>query len=471
MVSGLIIHEMGRRFCLLLVTVLLCGCESNDTPPTPSPGNGSGETITGSERIGWDQNAASFAELSNFRFAIYVDGARSEVAGVSCASTAGAAGFACSGQLPSMAPGSHVLELAAFTTAGGGITESPRSAQFRVTVAGSTAPAPSNTIEEGAQIVTRDGVRLEVSLVVEGLVDVSDLARAPDGRLLIAERPGTIVVLAEGQEPVRTSLSSSDGEILALALAPAFESKRHIFVIQSGSGASRLVRYRSFEGQFIERMVLLPDVTASSNPSATLRFGPDGKLYAAFDDAGSRDAAARLSDWSGKILRLNEDGTTPDDQPGASPVFWSGIAEPLGLDWAGPAGTLWMGERGADRVERLRALVTSNTRPRRAGQQRSYALPGRVGATSLAFYRSEAVDRFRNDLFIAAREGMYLLRVQFDPTERQRAISTEKLLEGQLGDLRAVLTSPDGAIYVANRSSLWRLTPVRGARPNPAGSR
>jgi glucose/arabinose dehydrogenase len=457
---------MAGRLCLMLAAALLCACESNDDPPAPSPGHGADETITGRERIGWDQRAASASELSTFRYAIYVDGTRSELGGVSCASSEGASGFPCSGQLPSMASGSHVLELAAFITSGGGIVESARSSPLRVTVTGSTAPAGSDasTLENGAQLVTRDGVRLIASLLVERLQDVSDLARTSDGRLLIAERRGAVVILARDREPFRTSLDPRDGELLALAPSPAFASNGHLFVVQSASGVSRVVRYRFLDGQFIERMVLLPDVPASANAAAALRFGPDGKLYAAFDDAGRRDAASTLSEWTGKILRLNEDGTTPEDQPAASPVFWSGIAEPLGIDWTVPPGTMWMAERGTDRVERIRALATGSARPRRAGQHASYVLPGSVGASSLAFYRSEVIPQFRGNLFIAARYGMYLLRVQFDETERLRAVTTEKLLEGQLADLRSVVTSPDGALYVANGTSLWRLDPVDAPR-------
>jgi glucose/arabinose dehydrogenase len=458
----------GRLFLLVLAAALFCGCESNDEPPAPSPGNGTGETITGRERIGWDQAAASAAELATFRFAIYVDGARSELAGVSCGSTAGAAGFECSGQLPTMTTGSHVLELAAFTNSTTGVVESARSAMLRVTVTGATSPAPSDAMEHGAEIVTRDGIRLQASLVVERLQDVSDLAHTPDGGLLVGERAGTVVIHSTAHEPFRASLDPRDGELLAIAPSPAFATNGHVFVIQSAGGISRLLRHRYFEGQFIERMVVLADVPASPNPSATLRFGPDGKLYAAFDDAGNRDAAARLSEWTGKILRLNEDGTTPDDQPAASPVFWSGVAEPLGLDWAADEGTLWTAERGPDRVERLRALGALSARPRRAGQQASYVLPGRVGASSLAFYRSRTISEFRGDLFVAAREGMYLLRVRFSGTERLRAVTTEKLFEGRLGDLRAVLASADGALYVATGSSVWR---VASDAASPPGAR
>ena len=76
----------GVAWLLVLLLAIACG---DSRPPTPSPpGTGAGETITGRERIGWDQPAANTSELATFRYAIYVDGARSELADVSCAQTA-----------------------------------------------------------------------------------------------------------------------------------------------------------------------------------------------------------------------------------------------------------------------------------------------------------------------------------------------------------------------------------------------
>lgn len=450
---------MHRGYLPALLALTLAACESDDRPPTPSPGGGTGETITGRERIGWDQSAGSQAELATLRFAIYVDGNRSEMSGVTCTPTAGPSGFSCSGQLPSMTPGSHVLELAVFTTIGD-IVESPRSAPLRVTVSATTLPSVSNPLQHGERIMTQDGVELQAALVAEALHDVSDVALTADGRLLIAERAGAIVIhdAIEGQQ-FRTLASDGDGGILALALSPDFSSSGHLFVVQSGSGTSRLVRYRLLERRLIERVTLLPDIAAPSNPTAALRFGPDGKLYAAFDAGASRDTAENLADWRGKILRLNADGSTPDDQPAASPVFWSGLSRPRGMDWITDTGPMWIVERGADNVERLRAITTIGARPRRAGQRATYVLPGTVGASSIASFRSRAIVPFDGNLFVAASEGGYLLRVQFDEQDRLRAVLTEKLLEGRLGEVRAVTCSPHGALYVATQDRVWRLLP------------
>jgi glucose/arabinose dehydrogenase len=436
------------------------GCNSSDKPPEQSPGTGTGETITGRERLGWDQAAASASELSTYRFAIYVDGQRSEMADVTCASSAGPSGFACSGRLPAMNSGSHVLELAVFTTANGTV-ESARSPQLRVIVAAATTPAAAQPLTDGERITTGDGVQLETSLLARDLIDVTDVAIPSDGGLFIAQRNGRILMFAGGAEPQSADLDRRDGELLAVALAPDFARSGHVFAIQAQRGAFRLTRHRLMEGQLIERMVILPDVPASADPAARLRFGRDGKLYAAFDDAGDKGAAVKLFAWSGKVLRLNPDGTTPDDQPAASPVMWSNISSPGGFDWPREGRGMWIAETGIDGIERLRALYSGGERPSRVGQRSAYVLPPPVGAVSLAFYRGEQPRELHDDLFIAARKGNYLLRVRFDATDSSRVVATEKLLEGRLGEPRAVAASADGALFIATDSTVWRLMPAR----------
>lgn len=450
----------GRRLIAALVCALgSAACSSNDPPPTPSPGPAPdpGVTITGRERIGWDQPAASHDDLLSFRYAIYVDGARQDMTGVTCADTAGAVGFACSGQLPAMTTGTHVLEISAFIVERDRI-ESARSAPLRVTVTGATAPASDSALAPGDVLTTGDGIRLQAALVVEGLADVMDLALAPGGSLLVAERSGDVVV--SPPDPGGDTFRAATGaRLLAVAPAPDFAGSGHLYAVHDAGGAFRLARYRLAGTQLVERMHVIPDVGSPPNPSASLRFGPDAKLYLALDAGGNADVAARLTDWRGKVLRLNPDGSTPDDQPAASPVFWSGLASPRAIGWAAD-GPLWLAERGLDGVERLRAIASTGGRPRRTGLRASYVLPGDVGAASLAFHDGAGAPGFARNMFVAARTGGYLLRVRFDQADGSKAMASEKLLEGQVGEPRAIAVGPDGALYLATATAVWRLSPV-----------
>jgi len=89
-----IIDTMRRSWILITLFSAACG---SSTPPAPStgPGNGSSESITGRERIGWDQPASDSAELATFGYAIYVDGIRNEIIDPSCSGSASASGFSC----------------------------------------------------------------------------------------------------------------------------------------------------------------------------------------------------------------------------------------------------------------------------------------------------------------------------------------------------------------------------------------
>jgi glucose/arabinose dehydrogenase len=453
---------MGRRFDLLLalVVIVTAGCGGSPAPPpTPSPGTGVGETITGRERLGWDQPASDTAELATFRYAIYVDSTRFELSDVTCGSPAGPGGFACSGRLPAMSVGSHTLELAAFFDTGG-IVESPKSAPLRVTVTGATSPAIAPPLRSGDTVTTGDGVKLGATLLASGLEDVVDVALLPDGRVVVAERAGRVRIAA-GKAVADALAAGTDGGILSLALDRDADGAGYLFVLHAPPGAFRIVRYRIAGSSLVDRMALVRDVPASAEPSGALRVGPDGKLYAALDDAGNRDEAAGPSEWNGKILRFNTDGGTPDDQPAASPVFWSGLKSPRGLGWTPDGAALWMAEKGSEGMERVKALVTGPERPRRAAQRAAHALPQPLGARSLAFHRGDDVREFRGDMFIAASDAACLLRVRFDPSDRLRAISSEKMLEGRIGPVRSVVVATDGSLYVAGQSSIWRLARPR----------
>jgi glucose/arabinose dehydrogenase len=449
-----------RLWVLLLTALVSVGCQKdNPSPPSPGPGPGTGETITGRERLGWDQPAGSTSELASYQYAIYVDDVRGEMSEITCGSTAGPNGYSFSGRLPALSPGARRLQLATFVTSNGAVLESTRSAALQVTVTGVSSPVDAVALQDGETLITTDGLRLETQLVADGFDEPADLAVAEGGRFFVAQQRSVLILHGDR---VTTGLSA-EGTILSIALDPQFDRTGHVYVVEAIAHENgprfRTSRYRELGGRLVERMVLLPEFAASDDPHAVLRFGPEGKLFAAFDNGGSADAAIRLSDWNGKVLRLEPDGRTPADQPSASPVLVSALASPRGLAWTPDAETMWLAEAGADGIERLKAVAMSADRPRRAGQRASYALPDRVGLASMAVHSGHGAARFAGDLFVAAREGAALLRVRFEQEDRRRVVTTERLLEGRVGPVHAVAVDTDGSLVLATARQLWRLVP------------
>lgn len=117
---------MILRRLILFATLAAAGCGGSRSVPDTT------ETITGAERFGWDQPAADAGELAAFRYAVYVDDSRSEVADVACAPAQSSGRFPCTSALPAMPSGTHTLQVAAFVIDGGIVRESARSASVRV---------------------------------------------------------------------------------------------------------------------------------------------------------------------------------------------------------------------------------------------------------------------------------------------------------------------------------------------------
>ena len=464
-----------RLLTLVFVAVVAaaCGGSGGSPAPTPPPGGDTGTSITGRERIGWDQEAASSADLATLRYFIYVDGTRSVLQDVTCASTAGEAGFACSARLPTMTTGSHTLEISSFL--GDGQLESPRSTPLRVTVTGASAPAGPQPLAPGDALSTADGEALVAERLAEAVTDATDLAVARDGRVFVTDTTGRLRITrgSDVRDLLHLPETEKQGGILGVALAPDFETSGHLFAVAAFASDTgnifRILRVRIADDRAVDRVVVLPDVAAGAQPAAALRFGPDGKLYAAFDAADDDARASRMSDWSGKILRLEPDGRTPADQPAASPVLWTGIRVPLGLDWTAD-GTLWAAEEGIDGVERVRAITAAvSGAVRRPAPRSSYLLPQPFDGRSVTAYLGQAIPGFAGDLFMAGGDGGYLLRISFDREDRARATRSERLLEGRLQTVRAVAAGRDGALYFCGGDALWRLT-ASAPRPGP-GSR
>lgn len=456
----------------LLVSVLvsclaLVACDTKSPPPPSVTVPPAVENITGAERLGWNQQALDLVELLSFHYAIYVDGTRFELIDPSCAQTPTAAGFACTARLPPMPLGAHSLEFATFIVDGSAF-ESARSEPLNVIVVAATA-ANTAAAWEGL-LTTADGVRLRAELVADNLDKPTDLAFAPDGRLFIAEQRGRVRVVRDGRLQAEPLLTVDDvalqggGGLLDLVLDPGFDRNHFVYAVyttrsQAGPPVFRLARFRELQNTLVDRVVLLDDVKASpTRASASLGFGPDAKLYAAFDDGGEDRLIGDLSSFSGKVLRLNSDASTPADQPAMTPVYSYGYRSPRGLDWQ-TAGLMWIGDGGLQGTARLSAIAAEDGRHGRGVVHTTYDLPRSTGVSSLAFYHSGLIPAFRDNLFVAAEEGSYVLRLRFDGHDPARLVLSEHLLQNRVDGVRLVRVGPDGAIYFSTPYSLGRLIP------------
>lgn len=470
---------MDYRSLLALVAALSCAA----CAPDPKTGTGQEpQRITGTERLGWTQSASGPAEFFWLRFAAYVDGTRSELRDALCTAGLVESAFDCSSSLPPMSPGLHTIELATYFV-GFETLESARSSPIQVLMTGAgTAGLTAFSLVNGnvggtatelapPTLTTTDGVRVRVEIVADGLADPTDVAFAPDGLIFVAERAGRIRVVRDGvlrpapAAALENVTTLGEGGLLGLAVDPLFERNRFVYAVHTtpagaASAAFRVIRFRETRETLVDSVVLLDGIPSSgTRPAASVRFGPDGKLYLALDDGGSPALAGDLGSFSGKVLRMNADGSTPDDQAAATPVYSSGHQSPRGLAWQPGTDTLWVADVARLGSQQLTAVAAAEGLPVRARTVVTFALPASTGAAGMSFYRGQLIPAFRSDLFVAAATGGHILRVRFDPGNPLIIIATERLFEGRVGRVRAVAVGLDEAVYFCTDRALAKLVP------------
>ena len=298
-----------------------------------------------------------------------------------------------------------------------------------------------------------------VETVAGGLEVPWALAFAPDGSLFVTERPGRIRLVKNGRlesEPIATLPVAAVGEggLMGLALDPAFTETRQLYTCytarKGGRLVNRLVMLTLRGGRSGDERALIDDIPgARVHDGCRVKFGPDGRLYVTTGDAAEPELAQRRDSLAGKILRLNRDGTVPDDNPfPGSPVFSLGHRNPQGLAWD-PSGRMFEAEHGPsghDEINQIRAGQNYGwPEVRGRGSDPRYVEP--LLESGQETWAPSGIALLGGDLFVAGLQGQRLLQVTLAP-DLSRVVRVATLLSGTYGRLRDVVAGPDGALYV-----------------------
>ena len=336
---------------------------------------------------------------------------------------------------------------------------------------GSTdAPASSETTstsEPGPTSSTEPQAEGTLEVLTADLMIPWDLEVTPDGRMFVTERVGGLVeVFADGSsEEVRflDVEATGEGGLLGLAVSPDYEDDGYLYAYYTAPDGNRIVRF-TLDG---EEEIVLDGIPSNVNHNGgVLEFGPDGMLYAGTGDALEDDNGQDLDSLAGKILRIEPDGSIPEDNPfEGSPVWSYGHRNVQGLAWDAE-GTMYSVELGPDRDDEVNRIepgenhgwpvVTGVADDPEFVDPIAVFQPDEASPSGATVVEGGVWD---GDLVFAGLRGERLWRLALYQGE---VVGQEAHLVGEFGRLRNIVQHPDGRLLILTSNRDGRGVPAEG---------
>jgi quinoprotein glucose dehydrogenase len=327
----------------------------------------------------------------------------------------------------------------------------------------------------------------QVEAWIENLEIPWELVFLPDGRALVTELPGRIRLIRNGELRSEPYLDLEDrvahtgeGGLMGLAVHPEYPAGPYLYVMYTYrdvnlyNGVALIHDYGEY-GEW-ERFVLEGIPGGRIHDGGRIRFGPDGLLYITTGETGQAALAQDRESLAGTILRINPDGSIPEDNPFPdSPVYSYGHRNPQGIDWHPDNGALFSSEHGPSGEYGLFARDNINVIEKGG----NYGWPLVLGDANIEPY-IDPIIMWENStppsgiafhdsyLYVATLRSEALIRIaltrsngQWEPTEILRLFARDNY-SGIYGRLRNVVVGPDNALYVLTSNEDGRGNPREG---------
>jgi glucose/arabinose dehydrogenase len=327
-------------------------------------------------------------------------------------------------------------------------------------------------------------------IVAKNLKTPWEILWGPDNYIWMTERYGRVSrVIPETGEVMPLIIISSvfeDGErgLLGMALHPDFANNPFVYVVYdhgttNESTKIRVERYKFTGTTLIEPFTLIDDIQGWWNHNGSrLWITNDLKIFITMGDAANSPNAQNMSILNGKILRLNLDGSIPDDNPFPNSPIWSlGNRNPQGFVIAN--GIIYSSEHGANTDDEINIILKGRNYgwPIIEGycdkssetefcQTNNVVEPilsltptSTLAVAGLDYYPFNIISDFENSLLLATLKASRLVRLKLDETGT-KIISQKEYFVNQYGRLRDICISPDGRVFFSTSNRDGRGSPA-----------
>ncbi|MFQ3206629.1 MAG: glucose/arabinose dehydrogenase [Glaciecola sp.] len=323
---------------------------------------------------------------------------------------------------------------------------------------------------------------IKVEELASGLKNPWSIAFMNNGDALVTERAGGLRLLSKNGElssPISGLPEASvvgQGGMLGVALHPDFEKNKWVYVclsIANGEVRGSEVYRGKLTGNKLQNVkeifVAKPKVDTAHHFGCRLAFDNDKKLFISLGDRTKKDDAQLTSNHFGVVVRVNDDGSVPTDNPfldGKAPeIFSYGHRNVQGMALHPTSGRVWThehGPKGGDEVNILEngdnygwptitygvnydgSSITDVTEMDKMRQPLTYWVPS-IAPSGMTFYTGNEFPEWKGNLFVGSLKFRYLNRMVMDG---EKVMEQEALLKDRNERVRDVKQAPDGSIYV-----------------------
>lgn len=321
-----------------------------------------------------------------------------------------------------------------------------------------------------------------VTPVVSGLDTPWGIGLTSEGGLLITEKDGRILLVQDGGVTEVSGAPKVDdagqGGLLDVTIARDFATTREVFLTYSkpqrgGAGTALAVARLSDDGTALENVRDIfesaPGFGGGRHFGSRVIEADDGTLYVTIGDRGDRPSAQDRANHNGSIIRVNRDGSIPEDNPfvGQSdilPEIWSfGHRNPQGADFDAN-GTIWTAEhgaRGGDEVNRVQkganfgwpvisygrhysGLKIGEGTEKDGMEQPAHYWDPSIAPSGLLVYQGDMFPDWKGDLLVGSLKFDYISRLA---VSGDSVTETEQLKSNETSRVRDIIEAPDGAIW------------------------